>query len=71
VSLARLKSGSAFSLALLIALMLVAAACGGNEEEGGTITVGGEQTNDHGSQDVSGRASSTWSSTTSISSPRS
>lgn len=52
--MARLKSGSAFSLALLIALMLVAASCGGNEEEGGTITVGSEQANDHGSQDVSG-----------------
>jgi len=50
----RLKTGSAFSLALLVALMLVAASCGGGDEEGGTISVGGEQANDHGSQDVSG-----------------
>lgn len=55
----RLKTGSAFGLALLITLMLVAAACGsGNEggggEEGGTITVGGEKANDHGGKDVSG-----------------
>ena len=47
------KSGSAFGLALVIALMLVATACGG-DEEGGTTTVGGKQANDHGSEDVSG-----------------
>ena len=50
----RLKAGSAFGLAPLIALMLVAASCGGGEEERATTTVGGEQANDHGSQDVSG-----------------
>lgn len=54
----RLKTGSAFGLALLITLMLVAAACGGGNEggdgEGGTITVGGEKANDHGGKDVSG-----------------
>ena len=49
----RLKTGSAFSFALLIALMLVASACGG-DEGGGSITVSGEKANDHGSQDVSG-----------------
>jgi len=49
----RLKSGSTFGLALVIALMLVAAGCGG-DEEGGTTTVGGKQANDHGSEDVSG-----------------
>src|SRR5262245_33998323 len=49
----RLKTGSAFGLTLLIALMLVAASCGGGDEEGGTITVDGEKANDHGSQDVS------------------
>jgi hypothetical protein len=69
--MARLKSGSAFSLALPIALMLVAAACGDNEEEGGTITVGGEQANDPREPGrLGGRAGSTWSSTTSTSSPR-
>ena len=50
----RLKTGSAF-FAILIALMFVAVACGGGgggEEEGGTITVGGEKANDHGSKDV-------------------
>lgn len=52
----RLRTGSAFSLALLIALMLVAASCGGGDEEGGTITVGGEKANDHGSQDVTGES---------------
>ncbi len=46
----RLKTGSAFSLALLIALTLVAAACGG-DEEGASTTVGGQKANDHGSQD--------------------
>lgn len=50
----RLKAGSAFGLALVIALMLVAASCGGGDVEGGTTTVGGEQANDHGSRDVSG-----------------
>jgi plastocyanin len=50
----RFKTGSAFSLALLIALALVATACGGGDDEGGTTTVGGENANDHGSQDVSG-----------------
>jgi plastocyanin len=60
--MSRLKSGSAFGLALLFALMLVAASCGGGNEEGGsdgeggTITVGGEQANDHGSKDVSGES---------------
>ena len=52
----RLKTGSAF-FALLIALTFVAVACGsgggGGEEEGGTITVGGEKANDHGSKGVS------------------
>lgn len=51
----RLKIGSAFGLALLIALVLVAASCGGGgEEEGGTTTVSGEKANDHGGKDVSG-----------------
>jgi hypothetical protein len=40
VPIPRLKTGSAFSLVLLIALMLVAAGCGG-DEEGGSITVSG------------------------------
>ena len=51
----RLKTGSAFGLVLLIALMLVAAACGG-DEEGGSITVSGQKANDHGSQDVAGES---------------
>lgn len=54
VPMPRLKIGSAFSLALLIALILVAASCGGDDEGGGTVTVGGETANDHGGQDVSG-----------------
>jgi plastocyanin len=49
----RLKTGSASSFSVLIALMLVTAACSG-DEGGGRITVGGETANDHGSQDVSG-----------------
>jgi plastocyanin len=48
----RLKTGSAFGLVLLFALMLVAATCGG-DEEGGSITVSGQKANDHGSQDAS------------------
>jgi plastocyanin len=52
----RLKTGSAFGLALLIALMLVAASCGGGDEGSGTITVGGDKANDHGSQDVTGES---------------
>jgi plastocyanin len=48
-----LKTGSALSFSVLIALMLVAAACGG-DERGGSVTVSGEKANDHGSQDVSG-----------------
>jgi plastocyanin len=52
----RLKTGSAFSLALLTTLMLVAASCGGGDEGGGTLTVGGEKANDHGSKDVSGES---------------
>jgi plastocyanin len=52
--MSRLKTGSAFSLALLITLMLVAASCGGGDEGGGTLTVDGEKANDHGSKDVSG-----------------
>jgi plastocyanin len=51
----RLKTGSAFGLALLISLALVATACGGgDDEERGTTIVGGENANDHGSQDVAG-----------------
>lgn len=50
----RFKTGPAFGLALLITMALVATACGGGDEEGGTTSVGGEQANDHGSQDVSG-----------------
>jgi plastocyanin len=52
----RLRTGSAFSLVLLIALMLVAASCGGGDEGSGTITVGGDKANDHGSQDVTGES---------------
>ena len=37
--------------ALLVILVLVAASCGG--DEGGTITLGGETANDHGTEDVS------------------
>lgn len=40
----------------MLALALLAAACGG-EEEGGTITLGGETANDHGTEDVSGESS--------------
>ena len=42
--------------ALVCALALVFAACGG-EEEGGTTTVGGQEANDHGSEDVAGEDS--------------
>ena len=52
----RLRTGSAFGFALVIALMLVAASCGGGDEEGGTVTVGGETANDQGSDDVSGES---------------
>lgn len=41
----------------MLALALLAAACGGDEEEGGTITLGGENANDHGTEDVSGESS--------------
>ena len=43
-------------LGLLLVLGLVAAACGG-DDEGGSITIGGESANDHGSEDVSGESS--------------
>jgi plastocyanin len=52
----RVSRSSALSLAPLVALLLVATACGGGDEEGGTITVGGQSANDHGSQDVSGES---------------
>jgi plastocyanin len=51
----RRKTGSALPLVLLVALTLVAAACGG-DEEGASTTVGGQKTNDHGSQDVAGES---------------
>jgi plastocyanin len=44
----------AFVPALLV-LVMVAASCGG--DEGGTITLGGENANDHGTEDVSGESS--------------
>jgi plastocyanin len=40
----------------MLALALLLVACGG-EEEGGTITLGGETANDHGTEDVSGESS--------------
>ena len=46
-------------LALVLGVGLVAAACGKSEQgqtEGGTITVGGESANDHGTKDVSGES---------------
>ena len=62
-----MRSRLAGTVAVVLAIMLAAAACGGGgtegpaggspqpTEEGGTITIGGQQANDHGSQDVSGR----------------
>lgn len=40
----------------MLALALLVVACGG-EEEGGTINLGGETANDHGTEDVSGESS--------------
>lgn len=43
-------------IGVVLALAIVAASCGG-DEEGGTITLGGESANDHGSEDVSAETS--------------
>ncbi len=43
-------------LGLMLVLALVAASCGG-DDEGGTITIDGQNANDHGTKDVSGETS--------------
>lgn len=43
-------------LGLVLGIALVAASCGG-DEEGGSTTIGGENANDHGTEDVSGESS--------------
>lgn len=43
-------------LASVMVLALIAASCGG-DDDGGSITLGGESANDHGTEDVSGEDS--------------